>query len=87
VPYFVYIIQSETTGKVYTGQTSNVPRRLSQHNDPNNYLTLHTKRNKGPWKLVHVEELPTRSEAMKREKELKTGKGRELIKRFLPPGC
>ena len=87
MPFFVYIIQSETTGKIYTGQTADIPRRLSQHNDPDNRLTLHTKRHKGPWKSIHIEEYPTRSEAMRRERELKTGKGRDWIRRYLLPGC
>jgi predicted GIY-YIG superfamily endonuclease len=41
----------------------------------------HTK-NKGPWKIIHSEKYPTRSEAIFRERFLKTGKGRLFIKSF-----
>jgi len=75
--YWVYILQSETTGKTYVGQAENLERRLTQHNDPKFRLTLYTKRNPGPWKLIHREEYPTRSDAMRREKWLKSGQGRE----------
>ena len=53
---FVYVLRSEATGKVYVGQTNDMERRLREHNDPNYRGTLHTKRNKGPWALVHSEE-------------------------------
>jgi len=32
--YWVYILQSESTGKTYTGQTSDLKRRLNEHNHP-----------------------------------------------------
>ena len=86
MPFFVYILLNPD-GKTYVGQTSNFQRRLSQHNAPDCRLTLRTKRHKGPWKLVHHEEFLTRSEAMRRERELKTGKGREGIKHELLRGC
>ena len=65
--YTVYILQSESTGKTYVGQTNDMRRRLEQHNNPNCTLTLHTKRNKGPWVLIHSEAFATRAEAMRRE--------------------
>jgi len=79
--FFVYILQSESTAEIYTGQTADLARRVAQHNDPGCRLTLHTKRRRGRWKLVYWEEYGTRAEAMRRERELKTGKGREWIKR------
>jgi putative endonuclease len=69
------------------GQTSDLSRRLAQHNDPECRLTLHTKRYPGPWRLLHCEEFPSRAAAMRREKELKTGKGRDWIKQVLLHGC
>ncbi|MBZ0201863.1 MAG: GIY-YIG nuclease family protein [Ignavibacteria bacterium] len=30
--YYTYIIQSESTGKLYIGQTNNLHNRLLQHN-------------------------------------------------------
>ncbi len=82
--FFVYILQSESTGKIYIGQTNDLDRRVAQHNDPDFKLTLHTKRNRGPWKLIHSEEYPTRREAMRREKYLKSGQGREWVRANTP---
>lgn len=81
--YYVYILQSESTHKTYVGQTNNLERRLKQHNDPQYHGTQHTKRNQGPWKLVHTEEFDSRQESMQREKHLKSGQGREWIKQHV----
>jgi predicted GIY-YIG superfamily endonuclease len=51
--FTVYVLRSETTGKTYVGQTNDLPKRVAQHNDPNLRLTLYTKRNAGPWVVVH----------------------------------
>ena len=71
MPFYVYILQSESTGKIYIGQTSDLERRIQQHNDPECTLTLHTKRNKGTWKLIHSEKYETRSKSVNREKRSK----------------
>jgi len=81
LPFWVYILQSETTGKIYIGHTSNVERRLREHNDKQLGKQRYTRKQQGPWLLIHSEEMPSRSEAMKREKFLKTGIGREWIYR------
>jgi putative endonuclease len=75
--FFVYVIYSDTIGRKYIGQTEDLERRINEHN--NGLLGVYTK-NKGPWRLVYFEQYQTRSEAMKREKELKTGKGRDFLK-------
>jgi len=86
MPYFVYLLQNPD-GKIYVGQTSNLERRIAQHNDPDCRLTLHTKRHAGPWRLLHSESFPSRSAAMRREKELKSGKGRDWVRDVLLRGC
>ncbi len=79
--FTVYAIVSESTGKIYIGQTINLAERLKQHNaDDSTHLGQFTKQNKGPWKLIYKEEYKTRSEAIKREKQLKSYRGREFIK-------
>ena len=64
-------------GYHYTGQTPDLERRLAEHNSGLSKSTKHGKN----WKYIHMEAFPTRSEAMKREKWLKSGIGREWIKR------
>lgn len=67
MPFFVYIIYSEKFDVYYKGFTENIEKRLEFHNtDKSKYTSA-----KGPWKLVYHEEFGTRSEAMKREKQLK----------------
>ena len=83
LPYTVYILRSESTGRYYIGHTDNLDRRLSQHNDANYHGSNHTKRNKGPWICVYTESFGTRSEAMKREKEIKGKKSRSYIESLL----
>jgi putative endonuclease len=85
--YYVYLIRSRTTGKTYIGQTSDMEKRLAYHNDPANRLTLYTKRNQGPWLLVYSEQYASRQEAVKRERFLKSGKGRAFIKNKIESGC
>jgi len=77
--YYIYILKSSTTGKLYTGSTQNLEARLKAHKDG---LSPYTK-GRGPWELMYSEEFPTRSEAMKREKFLKIRKGRDFLNEIL----
>jgi putative endonuclease len=77
--YFVYILESEATRKHYVGFCEDLVQRVGQHNAG---ITKSTK-NRGPWKLVRHESYVSRSEAMKRERFLKSGQGREQLKGLL----
>ena len=79
--YFVYVLKSLSTGIHYTGQTDNLERRQQEHNAGS--LGKFTK-GKGPWQIVYQEQYETREEAVRREKYLKTGKGREYLKNNIP---
>lgn len=75
--FVVYILYSKKFDKKYIGQTGNLIARFKDHNE------LGKKgwaRNYRPWEVVHVEFFNTRSEALKREKFLKSGIGRKWIK-------
>ena len=78
--YCVYALVSDSTGDIYIGQTDDLAKRVAQHNDPDYSITLHTKRRRGPWKLIYSEECPTRAAAMEREKQLKCGAGRRFVR-------
>jgi len=84
--YWVYVLLN-LQAEMYIGHTNNLARRLAQHNDLEYRGTLHTKRHPGPWRLVHQERLATRQEAMRRERELKSSRGREWIRMHLQDGC
>ena len=77
--FYVYIIQSEKSGRYYIGFTDNPERRLDEHNNGENPST----RNKGPWKLVYQETFTTRSQAMTREREIKKKKSRKSIQQII----
>jgi putative endonuclease len=80
MPYWVYILQNEETGKLYKGQTSNLDKRIERHNTDESGSMRYTHKQKGPWRLIYSEMYPTRAEAMKRERFLKSGQGREWIR-------
>ncbi|RLB02122.1 MAG: GIY-YIG nuclease family protein [Deltaproteobacteria bacterium] len=80
MPFCTYVLRSQSTGKLYIGHTSDLKRRLREHNDPNLGKNRYTRKQKGPWILIHKEPFQTRTEAMRREKFLKSGQGRKWIK-------
>ena len=74
--YYVYILRSQKSGYRYIGQTTNIFKRLIEHNTGLSAAT----RNQRPYTLEYSEQYSTRKEAMQREGFLKTGKGREWLK-------
>jgi putative endonuclease len=78
--FTVYVLYSPTFGKTYTGFTSSLSQRLESHNSlATKGYTLKYR----PWILLFSEEFETKTEALKREKELKSGKGRDFIKSLI----
>src|SRR5882672_8996040 len=75
--YFVYILRSLKNKRFYTGSTDNVERRFAEHNSGRSKATRHVR----PFELLHVERYSTRTEAVRRERLLKTGKGRNELKK------
>ena len=67
MPFFVYIIQSQKDNSYYKGFSENPKQRLEQHNNGESQYTSA----KLPWTLVYIEELPTKRDALIREKTLK----------------
>jgi len=78
--FWTYILQSETSAKLYIGQTSDLPRRLQEHNHATLGKHRYTRRQQGPWRVIHSEKFESRGAAMTRERFLKSGQGREWIK-------
>ncbi|MCB1043887.1 MAG: GIY-YIG nuclease family protein [Acidobacteria bacterium] len=77
--FWVYILQSQTSGRFYCGQTDDLVRRLREHNDPHYQGSKTTKRFKGPWIVVWNRTCSTRAKAMELETHIK----KRGIKRFL----
>jgi putative endonuclease len=81
-PWFVYILQSEKDGSYYIGSTYDVTWRLWRHNDGWSPST----KGKRPWKVVHVEEYPSKHAAVVREMAIKRMKSRKHIEQLVAGG-
>ena len=66
--FYLYILRS-TNNKIYIGQTNSLLNRQNYHRW--GVAAKFTVQNKGPFELVYSEEFKTRTEAMRREKQLK----------------
>ncbi len=79
--FTVYVLYNRENDKIYIGQTANINKRIIEHNDPNNSLSKYTKKISGEWEIIYKEIAITRKLAMKRERELKSFRGREVIRK------
>jgi putative endonuclease len=76
--FTVYILYAEKFNKHYTGYSSNLSARLLSHNELGQGWTVKYR----PWKLIYTKEFEAKQEAMAYEKWLKTGVGRDYIKKL-----
>jgi putative endonuclease len=74
--HYVYILQSEVDGKLYTGCTGDLRNRLRQHNEGKVPAT----QSRVPLKLVYYEASISIDDAFRREKYLKTSYGKRYLK-------
>ena len=74
--FIVYVLYSSDFNKHYTGFTTDLEERLISHNERGEGWTAKYR----PWILIFQKEFLDKSEAMKYEKWLKSGAGRDFIK-------
>jgi putative endonuclease len=78
--FYVYVLESlKYNDELYIGFTSDLKKRLVQHNSG---LNESTKRYM-PWKVIYYEACYDKLDAERRERYLKTSQGRRLLKRRL----
>jgi len=77
--YFVYAISSQSRNYIYVGLSDDVDRRVKEHNGGKNKTTCPYR----PFVLFHKEQFNTRTDARQREKYLKSGIGKEYLKKIL----
>lgn len=69
--WFVYIMVSLEAGRIYVGVSADVGRRHAQHERGNVRSTKAYR----PWRLIHVESYASKTEALRRERYLKSPAG------------
>ncbi|MBI2446869.1 MAG: GIY-YIG nuclease family protein [Parcubacteria group bacterium] len=76
--YFVYAIRSTQRNYIYVGLTNNIERRIKQHNDGKEKTT----RAYSPFRVIYVDKFEDRKSAREKEKYLKSGTGKEFLKKL-----
>ena len=77
--FYTYIIYSKSKDKYYTGYTENLKFRLELHNSGGSRST----KSGSLWKIIYYEVYKTKSEAVKREYEIKKRKSRKYIEKLI----
>ena len=76
--FHVYVIQSKKDQSLYVGFTTDLGKRMKEHNDGLSGLT----KSLAPWELIYNESFKDRGLTVKREKSLKYfGKAYGQLKR------
>jgi putative endonuclease len=77
--YFVYVLKSVSTGRLYKGFCADLRIRLAEHNAGK------TKSTKPfiPWEIVYYEEFLYADKAIAREKYFKSSAGRRFLKKVI----
>lgn len=74
--YYVYVLLSEKDNQLYTGYTSDLKRRLNDHQSG----IVNSTKYRLPLKLIYFEGCLNQQDATRREKYLKSGNGKIYIK-------
>ena len=77
--YYTYILLSKKDRNFYTGCTDNLRKRFEEHNNGRVKSTKH----RIPIELIYYEACVCKEDAYRREKYLKTGKGKRYIRNRL----
>ena len=72
---YTYILLSIKDNKFYTGATNNLKKRFEEHNSGKVKSTASRK----PFKLIYYEACICKEDAFRREKYLKSGKGKRYL--------
>jgi putative endonuclease len=77
--FYVYVILSEKDKRLYTGFTADLRERLKKHNQGANPSTKFRR----PFHLIFYEAYLNKTDAQRRERYLKTTKGRATLRLML----
>lgn len=74
--YYTYVLKSVKDKRLYIGYTSDLKKRLEEHNSGK----VQSTKDRTPLKLIYYEACISSEKAIKREKQLKTGFGSMYLK-------
>ena len=74
--WYTYALKSKKDSTLYIGMSTDVAKRLLQHNAGKTVSNRHHT----PFEVIYTREFQTRYEAREYEKYLKSGIGREFLK-------
>ena len=74
--FYVYLLHSVRDSGLYIGYSADPRRRLSEHKEGASRAT----RYRGPWNLIYYEAYIEETDAVGRERYLKSGGGRRLLR-------
>lgn len=74
--HYVYVLQSLKDGDFYTGYTTDLKRRIEEHNSGLQVSTA----SRAPFKLIYYEGCISREDAIARERYLKSGRGKKYLR-------
>ncbi len=77
--YYTYVLSSGKDGQLYTGSTKNLKERFGQHTKGKVFATKYRL----PLKLIYYEACLTEEDARRREKSLKSFRGKMFLRRRL----
>jgi putative endonuclease len=77
--FYVYVLHSDADGGWYIGFSTDLRRRLKEHQAGEAFATSY----RGPWRLIYYEAYLEEQDALGREQYLKSGGGRRFLKNQL----
>ena len=79
MPYYLYILKSQSAGKYYTGSSKNPQLRLKNHNTIEKGFTSRYR----PWEIVFTKEYASKELAQAAERKVKSWKNKKMIERLI----
>jgi len=77
--HYVYVLRSLRDDGLYTGYSSDLKKRFREHQEG---IVTSTK-SRGPFELIFYEAYRNKYDAIRREKYLKTSKGKNTLRHML----
>ena len=79
--FYVYILKSDNKNyhRYYIGHTNNLQKRLNEHNSKR----VRSTKAFVPWKVIYTETFETKSEAFRREQQIKSYKSGDAFKKLI----